>query len=427
MTIARFRLSFACMKQRPNEPGHVRDTIPFEAPPGWQPNQPQALRGRGAAENPEGRFERLYYVEDLEEKELANCDEQLEEQTARPSSPARASTDFSTSIPASPTAIPIPTAKPKGPRTQFLRDASKSVLTRNQSPDVGFNVGLNPYRGCEHGCVYCYARPTHEFLGMSAGLDFESKILVKEDAPELLQRELSKRNYRPESIGMSGVTDCYQPIERKLEITRRCLAVLADSRNPVGMITKNALVMRDLDHLRELAAHDAVVVHLSITTLDPALHRVMEPRTSPPQQRLRAVAALAEAGIPVGALIGPVIPGLTDHEIPAILEAAANAGASFAGHIMLRLPGAVEQLFVAWLERHFPDRRDKVLARLRSMRDGELNDTRFNSRMRGDGVFAEQIRALFEISRKRVGLNTESQPLSTASFRRPSGPQLRLF
>ena len=269
----------------------------------------------------------------------------------------------------------------------------------------------------------CYARPFHEYLGFSAGLDFETRILVKEDAPELLRRELSSPRWKPKLLALSGVTDPYQPIERKLEITRRCLAVLAEFRNPVGVITKSALVARDVDLLAELARFDAVAVSLSITTLDGELARRMEPRASHPRERLRAVEKLAAAGVPVSVSVAPVVPGLTDHEIPAILEAAAAAGARSANFILLRLPGAVAGLFDDWLRRHFPDRREKVLNRVRSLRGGELNDARFGHRMRGEGVFAEQIKALFDTARRRHGLDRRSHDLSAAHFRRP-GEQL---
>lgn len=311
--------------------------------------------------------------------------------------------------------------------TQFLRDLSVSVISRNDSPDIPFRVSLNPYRGCEHGCAYCYARPTHEYLGLSAGLDFESRILVKERAPELLRHELAAPSWKPQWLALSGVTDPYQPIERRLKLTRRCLEVLAEFRNPVGIVTKNQLVTRDLDLLRELAAHQAVCVSLSLTTLDPALRRVLEPRTSPPTARLAAIRALADAGIPVGVLVAPIIPAVNDHEIPAVLEAARAAGARFASHVLLRLPQAVRDLFRDWLDRHFPDRREKVLGRLAAMRDGRLNDARFGTRMHGEGLFAEQIEQLFDVSRRRVGLGDEAPPLSTAAFRRPGGTQLELF
>src|ERR1019366_981390 len=254
------------------------------------------------------------------------------------------------------------------PTTQFLRDRSQSIIAYNDSPDIPFSAGINPYRGCEHGCIYCYARPTHEYLGFSAGLDFETKIMVKEDAPQLLRNELMSANWKPRTIAMSGVTDCYQPIERKLKLTRRCLEVLAEFRNPVGIVTKNFLVTRDIDLLKELAAYQAVIVYVSITTMDAELTRIMEPRTSVPARRLAAVELLATAGIPVGVLMAPIIPGLTDHEIPAVVMAAKNAGAGSVGYVPIRLPFAVAPLFEDWLSRHFPDRQEKVLNRIRSMR-----------------------------------------------------------
>lgn len=313
------------------------------------------------------------------------------------------------------------------PRTQFFRDASRSILTRNTSPDVGFEVSLNPYRGCETGCAYCYARPTHEYVGLSAGLDFETKIFVKEDAPELLRAELSSPRWTPQVIVMSGVTDPYQPVERRLRITRRCLEVLADFRNPVAVITKNHLVTRDIDVLSELARYGAAAVTLSITTLDRRLQRVMEPRASIPERRLEAIAKLAQARIPVGVNVAPVIPGLTDHEIPRILRAAFEAGAQTAGYIMLRLPYAVKELFESWLRQHFPERSDKVLSRIRDVRAGRLNDPRFFSRMRGEGPYAQQVDRLFRVTCRRLGLHRQHAALSTAAFRRPRGPQFALF
>src|SRR5690348_11620899 len=271
-------------------------------------------RGRGANINPANRFEALHYeVEDWCEPE--------EESRPNP--------------------------------TQFFRDDSKSVISYNNSPDVGFDASLNPYRGCEHGCAYCYARPTHEYLGFSAGIDFESRIMVKQNAAELLAAELSSPRWEPQTLVMSGVTDPYQPVERRLRITRGCLEVLAQFRNPVGIITKNQLVTRDLDLLSELAQHQAACVTISITTLDPALGRIMEPRTSTPELRLEAIARLAEAGVPVGVNVAPTIPGLTDHEMPSILAAAKEAGAKWAGIVVLRLPWAVAPLFEHWLEEHF--------------------------------------------------------------------------
>jgi len=313
------------------------------------------------------------------------------------------------------------------PRTQFFKDHSQTVIARNDSPDVGFNASLNPYRGCEHGCIYCYARPTHEYLGFSAGLDFESKIMVKEDAPELLRAELMSPKWQPQVIFMSGVTDCYQPVEAKLKLTRRCLEVLAEFRNPVFIITKNRLVTRDLDLLSELARHQAAAVWLSITTLDVELRKVMEPRTAPPEARLAAIRELKQAGIPVGVNVAPVIPGLTDHEMPAILQAAANAGATAAGYTVVRLPYGVAPLFEKWLVMHFPDRKEKVLNRLHSIRGGKLNDSRWGTRMSGEGIFADQIGRMFEVARRKAGIQNSGGELSTAAFRRPFGAQIPLF
>lgn len=345
------------------------------------------LRSRGAAENPPNRFERISLERDPEWND--------------PDEPP--------------------------PATQFFRDRTQSVISYNDSPDVGFDASVNPYRGCEHGCIYCYARPFHDYLGFSSGLDFETKIMVKEDAPALLRRELVSPKWSPQVIAFSGVTDCYQPVERKLKLTRGCLEVLAECRNPAVVVTKNHLVTRDLDVLGALARHNAAAVFLSVTTLDTALRKVMEPRTSPPASRLSAIEMLARAGIPVGVLAAPVIPGLTDHELPSILAAAAKAGARFARYILLRLPHAVEPLFQQWLTAHFPDKKDKVLNRIRAVRGGNLHDPRFGKRMTGEGIFAEQIADLFDVACRKAGLDRQRVPLSTAAFRRPDGRQLQLF
>jgi DNA repair photolyase len=345
------------------------------------------LKGRGAAHNPTNRFEKIH----LEPDEDWNPAEDA----------------------------PV--------RTQFLRDTTQTFITRNNSPDVGFETSINPYRGCEHGCIYCFARPTHEYLGFSAGLDFESRIMVKEDGPELLRKELSSPKWKPQTIVMSGVTDCYQPIERKLRVTRRCLEVLAEFRNPVAIITKNHLVTRDIDLLSELARHNAAVVNVSITTLDPALTPRLEPRASLPAHRLAAVRDLTSAGIPVHVMVAPVIPCITDHEIPAILMAAAEAGAFGAAYVPVRLPWAVAPMFENWVERHFPDRKEKVLNRIRALRGGKLNDPNFGSRMRGSGIFAEQIDRMFKVGCRRAGLPKRTVELSARAFRVPDGPQLSLF
>ncbi|MBV8203073.1 MAG: PA0069 family radical SAM protein [Acidobacteria bacterium] len=390
---------------------------------GASPGAP-AAKGRGALENPANRFERLHLELDPDADPRAAAGEADAPAHADPLARSR------------PPSHPQPADAGARLPTELLRDTSRSLITRNDSPDVGFTFSLNPYRGCEHGCIYCYARPTHEYLGFSAGLGFESRILVKEEAPRLLAAELAAPSWQPETLVMSGVTDPYQPVERRLGITRGCLEVLAASRHPVAVITKSELVTRDLDLLVELARHQAVRVMLSVTTLDGELARRMEPRASHPRDRLKAVARLAAAGVPVGVMVAPVVPAITDHEIPAILEAAAAAGARAAGYTVMRLPGAVAGLFEAWLERHFPDRREKVLHRIRELRGGKLNDPRFGSRMRGEGIFAQQIRALFESARRRHGLDQPLGELSAAAFRRPTRPadpahpataQLQLF
>ena len=310
-------------------------------------------------------------------------------------------------------------AETPGRRTTFYRDRSSTVLARNTSPDIGYDVSLNPYRGCEHGCVYCYARPTHEYLGFSLGLDFESKIMVKEDAPILLRRELAAKRWTPQVVGMGGVTDIYQPVERKLELTRRCLEVFLDFRNPVTLVTKSHLVTRDLDLLRELSAFQAVSVAVSLTTLEDDLARVMEPRAASPARRLDAVRQLAEAGVHVGVLTSPIIPGLNDAEIPSLVEAAAEAGAQFAGYGVVHLPYGLKELFADWVTATFPERADKILNRLRELRGGRLNDPRFGYRMRGEGPFAAQFAALHRLACKRAGLPKSQVRLSAAHFRLP--------
>jgi DNA repair photolyase len=340
------------------------------------------IHGRGASWNPQNRFDRLQYVRD-------------EETPPQDGAPA----------------------------TIFLRDPSRTIIAQNDSPDVGFRCSINPYRGCEHGCIYCFARPTHEYLGFSAGLDFETKIVVKEDAPELLREELMHRNWQPEPIAISGVTDPFQPIERTLQLTRRCLEVLAEFRNPVAIITKNHLVTRDIDILSEMARWSGASVALSITTLDPNLARIMEPRTTTPELRLAAIEALAKAGIPTSVMVAPVVPAITDHEMPAILRAARDAGAIGAGFVVLRLPWAVAPLFERWLQEHFPDRKEKVLHRIRDLREGKLYDPQWRVRQRGKGIFADQIESIFDITCRKLGLNEISFEHSTEHFRRPTAQQ----
>lgn len=352
--------------------------------------QHQTIRGRGSADNPPNRFEKFHYDDsDVE------IDEWEDERPA--------------------------------PTTQFFREQAKSIISTNDSPDVGFDTSINAYRGCEHGCIYCYARPFHEYLGFSSGIDFETKIIVKENAPELLRKELSSPRWQPRVVAMSGVTDCYQPIERKLQLTRRLMEIFAEFRNPVGIVTKNHLVTRDIDLLQRLAEHQAVAVFVSVTSLNAELARRMEPRTSQPARRLAAIEKLSKAGIPVGALMCPVVPGLTDHEVPAVIAAVANAGAQYAGYNILRLPFAVKDLFEAWLERHFPEKKQKVLSKVRAVRNGKMYESEFGTRMSGEGVFAEQVCALFTLACKKAGIWDRHPTLSIAAFRRPVQNQMELF
>ena len=312
-------------------------------------------------------------------------------------------------------------------KTLFYVDKSRSILAKNDSPDLPLTYSINPYRGCEHGCIYCYARPSHEYLGFSAGLDFESKIMVKQDAPILLEKTLRGKRWQPQMVAFSGNTDCYQPVERTLQLTRRCLEVFLRYRNPVGLITKNALVLRDVDILQQMAKFDIIHVMLSITTLDVDLARVMEPRTSTPAKRLQAIEELAKAGIPVGVNVAPIIPGLTDEEMPAILRAAANHGATSAGYILLRLPGAVRPLFLEWVQRTFPDRAPKILNRISDTRNGELSDAHFGTRMSGQGGIAEMIKRLFIINAQKFNLMKRWSNLSTEHFVRGCPQQLEIF
>lgn len=345
------------------------------------------IPGRGAHTNPPNRFERLHVEPDPDVE---------------------------------------PEERPH-PRTQFFVDGTSSLLTENDSPDLPFTVGLNPYRGCEHGCAYCFARPYHEYLGWSAGLDFETKIMVKTRAPAILRDELSSPRWKPQSISMSGVTDCYQPAERQFRISRACLEVCAEFRQPISIITKNALVTRDIDLLADLARDQCSAVYLSVTTLDTELAGKLEPRASRPSARLRAIRELSAAGIPVGVMVSPVIPGLTDHELPSILAEAAEAGARRASYIILRLPHAVKDVFLQWLDDHAPGKKARVIDRLRDLRGGKLYDATWGKRLKGEGIFADQIAELFQVTARRAGLNQERVALSSAKFRRPGGQQLSLF
>lgn len=355
------------------------------------PHSPSPKDGRGATFNPANRFEKWEIV--LEQND-----------------------DWTD-----------PDDAPQPVRTIFYKDESRSIIAWNDSPDIPFRASINVYRGCEHGCAYCYARPTHEYLGFSAGLDFETRIVVKPNAPELLRSELSKRSWKPQLLAMSGVTDCYQPVERKLELTRRCLEVLAEFRNPVAIVTKNHLVTRDIAVLKELARFHAISVGISLTTLDMDLAKVMEPRASRPARRLAAIEELTSAGIPVFTMCAPIIPGLNEHEIPALLAAAKKAGAVEASFTLLRLPQTVLPVFEAWVLTHFPDRHARIMGRIREIRSGRTNDPRFGSRMRGEGPMADEISQLFAVAKRRAGFTGSSmREPNISAFRVPSA-QLSLF
>ncbi|MEO2013990.1 MAG: PA0069 family radical SAM protein [Fuerstiella sp.] len=358
-------------------------------------DNPPIAKGRGSQIRPQNRFEATHREPDLDQVE--DDSEYLESLRSIP--------------------------------TQYLADDSKSIVTSNDSPDVFFRYSVNPYRGCAHGCTYCYARPTHEYLGLDAGLDFETKIFVKHRAPALFRDWLARESWQPEYIAFSGVTDCYQPAEREYQLTRGCLEVALEARQPIGVITRNAMVTRDIEVLTEMARFNIISVAISITTLDAKLAATMEPRTSAPHAKLRTIRELSEAGVPVTAMVAPIIPGLTDSEIPAILEAVAAAGATSASYIVLRLPWSVRPVFLEWLERTQPSIQERVKSRIRSTRDGELNSPNFGSRMRGEGEIAGQIRQTFNVFARKHGLDRKPEPLSTSHFRRPtpSSGQLRLF
>ena len=348
------------------------------------------IKGRGAGSNPVGRFEA--------------CDrEDVDDGWDTPYEPAF---------------------------TELIRDASRSIIARNDSPDVPFEQSINPYRGCEHGCVYCYARPSHAYLGHSPGLDFETRIHYKPDAAPLLREALGRRGYRCHILALGANTDPYQPVERRLGITRELLEVMLEHRHPVGIVTKSALVERDLDLLTELAGRQLVHVRLSVTTLDTELARRMEPRAAAPRRRLATMERLATAGIPVGVLFAPVIPALNDHELETVLKTCREAGATEAGYVFLRLPAEVKELFAEWLDNHYPLRAGRVLSHVRGARDGRLNDAGFGSRMRGSGAVAELIARRFRVACERAGYGP-LPALDCAAFRpRPDdcgGPQMSLF
>ena len=314
-------------------------------------------------------------------------------------------------------------------KTQVTVDATRKIITRNQSPDIGFDRSINPYRGCEHGCIYCFARPTHAYLGLSPGLDFESKLFVKPDAPALLERELSAPNYSPRTIAIGTNTDPYQPIERRYQVMRRILEVLEAAGHPVGIVTKSALVLRDLDILTRMAKRDLVKVAISVTTLDPKLARVMEPRASTPARRLDALRELVKAGVPASALVAPVIPAINDAETERILEAVAETGVRHAGYVLLRLPLELKDLFRQWLIENFPDRYRHVINLIRETHGGKDYDSSWGKRMTGSGPIAWMIGRRFEVASERLGFNLTSVKTTTEHFRppRPAAEQLDLF
>jgi DNA repair photolyase len=345
----------------------------------------QRWRGRGAVSNPAGRFEPRDVVP-LDDDVWWAVDPEAER---------------------------VPTT--------LTADRARTILTRNDSPDVPFRLSINPYRGCEHGCTYCFARPTHSYLGLSPGLDFETRIFFKADAPALLERELARRSYVPEPIALGANTDAYQPAERELRLTRGVLEVLARAGNPVAAITKASLVLRDLDLLAPMAERGQAKVMVSITTLDDDLARSMEPRAASPARRLRTLEALSAAGVPTGVLVSPIVPGLTDHELEAILDAAADAGARSANFIVLRLPHELRELFGAWLRRAAPTRAERVLARVRDLRGGDLYDASFGRRMTGTGPWADLLARRFRAACARLGLARRTMPMDVSRFRRPGG------
>jgi len=313
-------------------------------------------------------------------------------------------------------------AEPQKLRTEIFTETPKTIIARNQSPDISFDRSINPYRGCEHGCVYCYARPTHAYMGLSPGLDFESKLFVKPNAAALLREELTATNYQPATIALGANTDPYQPIERDYRITRQVIEVLQEFNHPFGIVTKSASVLRDLDILQSMAPKGLVKVAISLTTLDSDLARRMEPRASTPMKRLSALEILSKAGIPTVVMMGPIIPGLNDAEIENILKAARNAGVKEAGYTMLRLPLEVKEIFKDWLEKEYPDRAAKVMALVKSVRGGKENDPNFGTRMAGQGPYAWTIGRRFQLAAQRLGLNTNRVKLRTDLFAKPPRP-----
>jgi len=316
---------------------------------------------------------------------------------------------------------------PESVATSLQPDHARGVISTNDSPDVGFEYSINPYRGCEHGCIYCYARPSHSYVGLSPGLDFETRLFYKADAAKVLEEELARPGYVCKPIMLGANTDPYQPVERRMQVTRSILATLAACRHPVSIVTKGVLIARDVDILADLARDRLTGVMVSLTTLEAETKRTLEPRAASPQARLKVIRTLADAGVPVGVLVAPIVPAITDHETERILEAARDAGASMAAYVMLRLPYEVKHLFREWLAQHYPQRAEHVMSLVRDVRGGRDNDPNFGTRMRGTGPYAELIRSRFRVSIRRLGLDSpRAFSLDSTRFRRPSGPQLQL-
>ncbi|WP_418904931.1 PA0069 family radical SAM protein [Achromobacter spanius] len=387
----------------------------FPAGSGSPAAAPAALRGRGAVTNVRHRFQRDDRV-------------QVDDGWSASGLPA----DFLDSVPDSisdgsgpATVIPIlpdTRSAPPAPKTTVTAEEARKILSRNDSPDIPFDVAANPYRGCEHGCVYCYARPTHSYLGYSPGLDFETRLVAKANAVEALRAELARPGYKPSPINIGSATDAYQPIERDWRLTRGMLELALETRHPVTIVTKNALVARDLDLLAALAQQNLVVVYISITTLDAGMARTLEPRAAAPWRRLEAVRSLTDAGVPVGVLVAPVIPFINDESMEHILQEAKAAGAHYASYTVLRLPWEVKTLFEDWLNAHYPDRAQRVLHRIEDLRNGRRNDPNFGSRMRGTGIWADLLRQRFAVATRKLGLNRTRLSLDCSRFVPPAGP-----
>ncbi|WP_424626371.1 PA0069 family radical SAM protein [Achromobacter marplatensis] len=387
----------------------------FPAGSGSPAAAPAALRGRGAVTNVRHRFQRDDRV-------------QVDDGWSASGLPA----DFVESVPEFPSdassaarVIPIlPDSRlaPAAPKTTVTAEEARKMLSRNDSPDIPFDVAVNPYRGCEHGCVYCYARPTHSYLGMSPGLDFETRLVAKANAVQALRAELSRPGYKPSPINIGSATDAYQPIEREWRLTRGLLELMLETRHPLTIVTKNALVARDVDLLAALAEQKLVVVYMSITSLDAGMARTLEPRAAAPWRRLETVRTLTEAGVPVGVLVAPVIPFINDESMEHILQESKAAGAHYASYTVLRLPWEVKTLFEDWLNAHFPDRAQRVLHRIEDLRNGRRNDPNFGSRMRGTGIWADLLRQRFAVATRKLGLNRHRLALDCDRFQPPLAP-----